>query len=53
MNIITIIIIITIAITVITIVYGHHHHHQVAADGSKMYSGMADCFRKTYRAEVI
>ena len=27
-------------------------NQQVAADGSKMYSGMADCFRKTYRAEV-
>merc|ERR1712012_1003183 len=26
-------------------------NQQVAADGSKMYSGMADCFRKTYRAE--
>jgi len=28
-------------------------NQQVAADGSKMYSGMADCFRKTYRAEVV
>ena len=27
-------------------------NQQIAADGSKMYSGMADCFRKTYRAEV-
>ena len=27
-------------------------NQQVAADGTKMYSGMADCFRKTYRAEV-
>merc|ERR1712241_1315889 len=26
-------------------------NQQVAAEGSKMYSGMADCFRKTYRAE--
>merc|ERR1712126_706796 len=26
-------------------------NQQVAADGTKMYSGMADCFRKTYRAE--
>lgn len=26
-------------------------NQQVAADGSKMYRGMADCFRQTYRAE--
>merc|ERR1712038_2038758 len=26
-------------------------NQQVAADGSKMYSGMADCFMKTYKAE--
>jgi len=26
-------------------------NQKVAADGSKMYSGMADCFRKTFRAE--
>ena len=27
-------------------------NQQVAADRSKMYSGMVDCFRKTYRVEV-
>merc|ERR1712038_1166980 len=26
-------------------------NQQVAADGSKMYSGMLDCFKKTYKAE--
>ena len=27
-------------------------NQQVTADRSKMYSGMVDCFRKTYRVEV-